>query len=228
MKDPGRRPAAEAEAAALSFQNPETGEWAHARGVDLFEEAWRSYLEPAWPELLARQGEAPEDRPLRVAEVGFGRGINLAVLARRWHGDGQGRSLEALAFEPHPQGLEPWPALPAAWRPWAPWWGCPATETEFQWDGLGTLQRLACGAEEQGWPGAGVDLVVLDLFSPGRHPASWSPELFARLAAAAHQGTLVTSYSCARLVKDRLAAVGFEARRIRRPGWRDTLLARPR
>ena len=56
MKDPGRRPAAEAEAAALSFRHPETGEWAHARGVDLFEEAWRSYLEPAWLELLTRLG----------------------------------------------------------------------------------------------------------------------------------------------------------------------------
>jgi len=224
MEDSKRQSAAEARAAALSFQHPVSGEWAHALGGDLFTDSWRSYLEPAWPSLLACFGGRSSQLPLRVAEIGFGRGFNLAVCARRWQDQQPEGLIEAIAFEAAPELLTPWPTCPAGWEPWMPWWGQSWQAPTKVWDWpRGRLELQLCQAQDGNWPAAPVDLLILDLFSPNRHPDSWNPELFQTVAKASRRGTLITSYSCARQVRDGLQKVGFEVKRVRRIGWRDTL-----
>jgi tRNA U34 5-methylaminomethyl-2-thiouridine-forming methyltransferase MnmC len=223
----------QARATSLSFQHPESGEWAHSRLFDLFEESWRSYLEPAWPSLWEQSLAWPQDRPLRITEIGFGRGFNLAVAMRMWQHSRskasvqQERMLQASAFEVDASALEPWPPCPEEWQDWMPWWGqsWPDSGSSWQWPHLGELNLRLGTAESQPWPEPKQDLLVLDLFSPTAHPESWSDELMACLASHSRPGTLLTTYSCARLVREKLRAHGFQTQRIRRRGWRDTLLA---
>lgn len=175
----------------------------------------------------------PQDRPLRITEVGFGRGFNLGVAARMWLSSRKkatanlSRTLQAYAFEPHPEALEPWPDCPGDWASWMPWWGeaWPNLQQQWEWPGLGRLKLCHQGAEVGPWPEEAQDLIILDLFSPSAHPESWQDATFAAIAQHSRPGTLLTTYSCARLVREKLRAHGFETQRIRRRGWRDTLLA---
>lgn len=168
----------------------------------------------------------PGQQPLRVVEIGFGRGFNIGVLRQRWQQDGHGRRLEIHGFEPFPQDLEPWPPCPPALRPWMPWWG----EQPGSWEGVDPPWSLhihrAEAQQEAPWADIGlVDLFLLDLFSPRHHADQWRAPLFERIAAHAREGAVLTSYCCARSVREGLASCGWEPVVLHRSGWRDTLVA---
>ena len=206
--------------AHFSFRHPRTGEWAHDLKHDFSAESWHSYLEPAWPALLAR-----ESQEWTVVEVGFGRGFNMAELIRRTAQELPQQKLHLVGLEPQPLALEPWPEPPAAWRAWMPWWG----KLPGHWEDTQGRWQLTVspkpGQDAAAWPARPVDLVLLDLFSPAQHAEAWAAPLFQRCAEAVLPGGLLTTYSCARSVRDGLEEAGFRTQRIRRSGWRDTLLA---
>ncbi len=61
--------------------------------------------------------------------------------------------------------------------------------------------------------GAKIDAWFLDGFSPVKNPKMWSQELFERLAKLSHSSTTLATFSAAGLVRQHLAAVGFEVSR---------------
>lgn len=54
-----------------------------------------------------------------------------------------------------------------------------------------------------------LDVVFFDPFSPKKHPELWSEEIFASVHRTMKSGSLLSTYSCARVVRDNLRSVGF-------------------
>ncbi len=202
----------------LSYQHPRTGEWAHDVR-DPLGEARFSFVEPA-------AALRPPAGPLhRILEVGFGRGLNTAVALALLAEAGYSGALRCLGLEPFPDRLLPWPPVPAPIAATAPWWGREpgpwACAGRPGWRG----EVLAAPAPEALPSGWGADWIFLDLHSPGAHPEDWKPGLVTALTAAAAPGAVLTSYCCARSLRDPLAAAGWRVERLRQKGRRDRLRA---
>jgi len=204
----------------LVYRHPRSGEASHDRR-DPVGEARETFVEPA----LAALGRVPPG--LRILEIGFGRGLNTAAALRALAGAGARRVL-ALGLEPgHPALEAPWPPAPPELAPWAPWWGRARGAWRLERDGL---RARGCILGERAGSalarsGASFDLVFLDLFSPGRHPEDWDPGLEALLAARCRPGAVLTTYCCARRLREALAAAGWRVERRRRRGRKDALRA---
>ena len=62
--------------------------------------------------------------------------------------------------------------------------------------------------------GAKIQFVFQDAFSPKKNPALWSEMWFRKVAEHANHGAILVTYSAARIVRDNLAASGWDAKRI--------------
>ncbi len=221
------------EPAKLSWRN---GQPYSAAFQDIYHDAdgvaevERVFLAPADFRALLDAG-----RPIVVGELGFGTGLNFAVIAR--HCLTHGVPLHFVSFEAAPlstgdfqqiasarQTTEPvyrelamrYPPLLGGWhhRSLADgllrlslYWG-PAD------DGIGSLDRQQ----------SPVDLWLLDGFAPDRNPDMWSEALFARLGRTATRGTKVTTFTAAGRVRRGLIDAGFDMRRVdQRPHKRESL-----
>lgn len=211
--------------AALSYRHPRSGEWAHDVR-DPLREAHQVSVDPAWELRPPQPG-----KPFASLEVGFGRGLNTATLLRRLRAEClRPSALQLHGCEANPEWLEPWPALPTCWQDCAPWWG----ERQGRWAIPGQEGEIrvvdqaapAClQTSEALGSGPRYDWIFLDLFSPGGHPEDWHPDLLAELTKSALPGAVLTSYTCARSVRDALGELGWSVERLRRTGIRDTLRA---
>ncbi|MFQ5749234.1 MAG: MnmC family methyltransferase [Planctomycetota bacterium] len=185
-------------------------------------EARQVFVQPAARVRLPRPGKA-----LRVLEIGFGRGLNTAAALEWLQQQGWPGEVEALGLEPFPERCRPWPGLPAGLAAAFPWWGrIPGPWRHPLHPGWrGEVRAVAAprGLERED---RRFDWIFLDLFSPGRHPGDWAPGLFASLARVAAPGAVLTTYSCARRVREGLAETGWRVERLKPAGRRDTLRAR--
>lgn len=194
-------------------------------------EVERVFLAPArLDELLA------DRRRLLVGELGFGTGLNFAVLAR--HCLARGVQLHFVSVEAAPiapegfrelarnrRASEPlYAELAEVYPPLLHGWhrrslaGGGITLTVYWGDAQSGLTELAAGQRRP------FDLWLLDGFAPDRNPAMWSPALFGKIAATAHRGTRVTTFTAAGRVRRALAEVGFRMRRVdQRPHKRESL-----
>ncbi len=60
-----------------------------------------------------------------------------------------------------------------------------------------------------------ADVWYLDGFAPSKNPQMWSEEFLSNLACYSHKDTIVRSFSCARVVRDRLSQNGFEVGKLK-------------
>jgi tRNA 5-methylaminomethyl-2-thiouridine biosynthesis bifunctional protein len=211
--------------ATLSYRHPRSGEWAHDVR-DPLRESMQVSVEPAWELRPVLTGQR-----FASLEVGFGRGLNTASLLRKIRTEQIEPSwLQLDGCEANPAWLHPWPELPSVWQGCAPWWGRdsgvwpldrPAGQARVYAESAPAC--LEIGASLASEPV--YDWIFLDLFSPGGHPEEWHPGLLEALTAVALPGAVLTSYTCARQVRDALDALGWAVERLRRPGIRDTLRA---
>jgi hypothetical protein len=203
---------------SLSYQHPHTGEWAHHR-QDPYQEALLCFVLPA-----LELGLPPDGSPLNILEFGFGRGANTAVALEKLREKGFQGEVQCLGLEPNPSYLEPWPENPPSWGEW-PWWAEPSSSwkvKERPWAGTISQNAAPEGLPKEPW----ADWIFLDLFSPAKHPSDWPSHLFSGLARAARPGAVLTSYCCARAVRDRLTGTGWEVERLSGDYQRDHLRAR--
>ncbi|AJF61069.1 TPA: tRNA (5-methylaminomethyl-2-thiouridine)(34)-methyltransferase MnmD [Candidatus Woesearchaeota archaeon] len=54
------------------------------------------------------------------------------------------------------------------------------------------------------------DAVFLDPFSPKKNPELWTEEFFREIFRRMNKGSILSTYSCARIVRDNLRSAGFE------------------
>ncbi len=152
----------------------------------------------------------------RVAELGFGTGLNLLVTAQAWAAAGLPGGMTFTSFEAFPMGAEDME------RAWARWPGLGAEvvldavragRTRFH---LGAVRvELVLGDARETLPDwAGMaDAWYLDGFSPARNPELWEPALMAAVAAHTAPGGGFATYTAAGHVRRALAAAGFTVTR---------------
>jgi len=155
----------------------------------------------------------------RIAETGFGTGLNLIAAALAFPGPGRFRF---TSFELHPmepadmaRALAAFPAtaplaadLVAAWRGGARRFALGPAEVEILTGDV--RDRLPA------WDGI-ADAWFLDGFAPARNPAMWDAGLMAEVARHTAPGGTFATYTAAGHVRRALQAAGFQVSRA--PGF---------
>ncbi len=159
---------------------------------------------------------------IRIAELGFGTGLNCLAAWALWRQSGCAGDLRFTSFELFPMGardmaqaLEAFPELEELAAELV---GALATgNLSAKLPGL-SLEIVVGDARETlpGWSGA-ADAWFLDGFSPAKNPELWGAELLAEVARHTEPGGTAATYSAAGAVRRGLAAAGFEVER--RPGF---------
>lgn len=168
--------------------------------------------------------ELPERfRPgFRIAELGFGTGLNLCAALAAWREAGIPGRLLYTGFEAYPlqademaTALDAFPSLNDVATPILDAWARGETAIDLPdlhaevilGDARDTLPR---------WPGR-ADAWFLDGFAPARNPELWEPGLLAEVAAHTAPGGTCATYTAAGMVRRALEAAGFTVRRV--PGF---------
>ena len=157
----------------------------------------------------------------RVAELGFGTGLNLLALVIAWREAGRTGTLHYTSFEAYPmasadiaRALAHFPQALAEADPFLGAWGHGAR----QFDLPGVRVQVIIGdarATLPDWDGR-ADAWFLDGFSPAKNPDLWSPDLMTQVAAHTAPGGTFATYTAAGHVRRALADAGFDV--IRQPG----------
>jgi tRNA U34 5-methylaminomethyl-2-thiouridine-forming methyltransferase MnmC len=193
---------------SITYHNSDVDEHYHTLS-GAFEEAVEKHLIPS---TLLDKITTQED--VVIADVCFGLGYNsIAALARVWEVN-PSQHITLFAFENDPEILSkikeidfPQPYHYAVAKllqllQHGTYEDDTLSATFFLGDAQEELKRLANNS---------VDVVFFDPFSPKKQPDMWTIELFSTLYAAMKQGGVLTTYSCARIVREHLAAAGFTA-----------------
>jgi tRNA U34 5-methylaminomethyl-2-thiouridine-forming methyltransferase MnmC len=155
----------------------------------------------------------------RIAELGFGTGLNLlaVVLAHRGPGHLHYTSFEAfpMPVQDIARALAAFPEVAEVAQPFLRQWETGATVLDFP--GL-TATILLGDARETlpAWDGE-ADAWFLDGFSPAKNPELWSPDLMTEVARHTAPGGTFATYTAAGHVRRALAKAGFTVSRA--PGF---------
>lgn len=158
----------------------------------------------------------------RIAELGFGTGLNLFAALALWKEAGISGPLRFTTFERFPmaardmaRALDRYPGIA---RLAAPVLARLAEGARRVRCGDLDLTLIVGDAREtlRDWPGK-ADAWFLDGFAPARNPELWEPPLLAEVAAHTVPGGTFATYTAAGGVRRALAAAGFVVER--RPGY---------
>lgn len=154
----------------------------------------------------------------RIAELGFGTGLNLLAVLIAWRAAGVARPLYYTSFEGFPlpapaiaRALAAFPEAAAVAAPFLAAWGQGARR--FALDGIQV--EVIEGDVRQTlpvWPGR-ADAWLLDGFSPAKNPEMWGAELLAEVAAHTNPHGSFATYTAAGHVRRALQAAGFQVER---------------
>lgn len=159
----------------------------------------------------------------RIAELGFGTGLNLLVTWAAWARAGCPGQLHFTSFEAFPmhlddmrKALDHFPQVkPFADTLLSEWH--PAKGKITLSDGP-TLHVITGDARRSvpAWDGK-ADAWFLDGFSPAKNPELWEPSLLQAVASHTNPGGTAATYSAAGHVRQALTDAGFDV--IRTPGF---------
>ncbi len=169
----------------------------------------------------------------RIAELGFGTGLNLLAALRLWRQNGTPGVLHFTTFEAYP--LTPdqmirahagFPEIADLAAELAPFWG----PSRFDMPDL-RFEMITGDAREAlpRWCGT-ADAWFLDGFSPAKNPELWSPWLMGEVSRHMATGGTAATYTAAGHVRRALQDAGLEVTRIKGYGRKRhmTIASRPR
>jgi len=159
----------------------------------------------------------------RIAELGFGTGLNFCATLALWRAHAPpGSRLDYTSFELYPmqaadldRALAVWPELDAQRAALVAAWDPRGGTVEID---AARLTLVTGDARETvaGWAGR-ADAWYLDGFAPSRNPEMWEPELLAAVAHTCASGAIAATYSVAGAVRRGLESAGFSLERL--PGY---------
>lgn len=157
----------------------------------------------------------------RIAELGFGTGLNFLTAWQDWIASGAQGALRFTSFEAFPMTADQMAAALAAFPDIAPL----SAQLVAAWDGPGRVSLP--GAELTVIAGDArmtlplwedeADAWFLDGFSPAKNPEMWSDALLAEVARHMAPGGTLATYTAAGHVRRALAQAGLAV--DRRPGY---------
>lgn len=160
------------------------------------------------------------DGPLRIAELGFGTGLNLLVTWALWQ-TGPRAPLHFTSFEAYPMAAETRARALAAFPTLTPLAdrladalaaGTETLDPGFRFTLITGDARHSLPA----WDGL-ADAWYLDGFSPAKNPELWEPALLRAVGQHTAPGGTVATYSAAGAIRRALGDAGFQTDRI--PGF---------
>lgn len=155
----------------------------------------------------------------RIAELGFGTGLNLIATLIAWEASGQPGRLSFTSFEAFPmpaadmaQALAAFPEVQAVARPLLDQWSTGARRFAL---GAVDVEIITGDARETlpGWAGQ-ADAWFLDGFSPAKNPELWGEDLLAEVAGHTAPGGSFATYTAAGFVRRGLQSAGFQVERV--------------
>lgn len=159
---------------------------------------------------------------LRIAEAGFGTGLNFLVTLAAWRAAGAPAPLLFTSFEAYPmapadmaRALAAFPQLSGLTAQMVGALDRGPGPYEFG----GATLRLVTGdvrATLPGWTGM-ADAWFLDGFSPAKNPQMWGAALMSEVARHTAPGGTAATYTAAGHVRRSLAEAGFDVARA--PGY---------
>jgi tRNA U34 5-methylaminomethyl-2-thiouridine-forming methyltransferase MnmC len=165
----------------------------------------------------------------RIAELGFGTGLNFAATVAAWRQAGAPGRLVYTSFEAFPiPGADRLRALSAfaglaEGQDFLDHYSLvnqenPTDSMRPRGDALPELQLIVGDARQTlpRWQGQ-ADAWYLDGFAPARNPEMWTPDLLAQVARHTAPGGTFATYTAAGAVRRALEAAGFAVER--RPGF---------
>lgn len=180
---------------------------------------------------LPERWQAHGDTDFRIAETGFGTGLNFLLGWQAWRREpGTRPRLHYVAVEKFPMTREELSRALASWPELTPL----AQALLQAWPGRLPGQHRLLFDEGQvvldlWWEDAGeafadlarqgplFDAWYLDGFAPARNGSMWQPTLFQSMAALSRPGATVATFTAAGDVRRGLAAAGFQMTRV--PGF---------
>ena len=159
----------------------------------------------------------------RIAETGFGSGLNFLATWQLWNDVApKGAMLEFTSFELHPMLLAELATvhqhfsevadlgelLRAHYPPRLPGWHRVQLSESVSlslWFGEANKGLLECDHSQMG----AFDAWFLDGFAPVSNPEMWQPSLFQHMARLSHANTTYATFTVAAVVRKGLQAVGF-------------------
>lgn len=162
----------------------------------------------------------------RIAELGFGTGLNLLATALAWQAAGTPGPLHFTSFEAFPmaaadiaRALDAFPETAAVAGPFLAAWRAAEGQPGHRRFALGpiSVEVLIGDARETlpAWAGQ-ADAWFLDGFSPAKNPELWGEDLMAEVGRHTAPAGSFATYTAAGFVRRGLAAAGFAVER--RPG----------
>ncbi|WP_284165996.1 tRNA (5-methylaminomethyl-2-thiouridine)(34)-methyltransferase MnmD [Frigidibacter sp. SD6-1] len=154
----------------------------------------------------------------RIAELGFGTGLNLLATLIAWQATGVAGQLHFTSFEafPMPAGdmaraLGAFPEARAVAGPLLDHWAARRRQFDL---GPVTVEVIVGDARESlpQWR-AKADAWFLDGFSPAKNPELWGEGLLAEVARHTAPGGTFATYTAAGFVRRALQAAGFQVER---------------
>jgi len=177
------------------------------------EEAIKKFSEPCHFETLAQQGQ------LRILDVCFGLGYNTGAALDAIYAGNPNCNVWVVGLENDPAILQKMLEIDATvFRSYAQLQTIIKTKQPFFFNEIITVHEpllrfelLLGDARERIklLENFQFDCVFLDPFSPQKCPELWTLDFFKDIFASMKSGGILTTYSCARTVRDNLAAAGF-------------------
>ncbi|MBB3046716.1 tRNA 5-methylaminomethyl-2-thiouridine biosynthesis bifunctional protein [Litorivivens lipolytica] len=192
-----------------------------------------NHLEARWRGLT--------DPVFRIAETGFGTGLNFLACWQLWkscmQAESQARTLQFISVEKHPlsredltRALANWPELESEAQALIDQYppllrghhrlrfasGVHTVILDLIFEDAETGLRSALSTTHQTLHrlAPGVDAWFLDGFAPGSNPGMWNDRLFDLVAAHSRPGTTFATFTAAGFVKRALKARGFRIDKV--------------
>lgn len=207
---------------SLTLKHPEHGENYHSH-LGAHQEARDLYINGS-----GFVAALENSQPLGVLDVGLGLGYNALITIESWLLAKRPPDIFLLSLEINPALVAALASGQAPWqKDWAPGWidnsrklqklGTEWVATFSHPSGTKLRWQVIVGdalKAELSSPTGGFDFIWQDAFSPTKNPTLWSAEWFQKLAKSSHAGTVLVTYSVARMVKDALSASGWRWEKI--------------
>lgn len=177
---------------SVTFYNEEYGETYHSNS-GAKEESVEKYIKPSW-EYVKHLNK------FKILDFCFGLGYNTAAAIDFILEKKPDAKIEVVGLENDPVILNEILNIEAPYKCF--------DEIKKAVKGESSMIKIIVGDAATVDFGKGFDLVFFDPFSPKRCPRLWTEEIFQKVFDSMLKGVL-TTYSCARVVRDNLKAVGF-------------------
>jgi tRNA 5-methylaminomethyl-2-thiouridine biosynthesis bifunctional protein len=183
------------------------------------------------PHRFAVQDNTSKDQVFRIAETGFGTGLNFLVSVYHWlQLTGSKRKVEYISVEKFPLDkaqlirayqlfCKKWPQLSPVCDAFLPLYPetfvtkTPVHEFEFfagQIKLILLINEASAGLQSVlATHKKSMDAWYLDGFAPAKNPQMWTPDLFQLMFELSHPGTTLSTFTAAGMVRRGLTEAGF-------------------